>query len=79
MLYFKKKRVGGIRMDVMGRKRKSLEDKSTTLMVKLDNKMIFNLCDKFRIEYDRDAEILETGLKNDITVEIVKILKEYVK
>lgn len=62
----------------MGRKRKNLEDKSSVLMLRLDNKTIFLLCDKFDIEYDRNALIIEDETKSLLIEEIRGILKNIV-
>ncbi len=63
----------------MGRNRKNLEDKSTALLFRIDNKTLFKLCDRFDIEYDRNAEILEIDTKNRLIVEIKRIVTEFVK
>lgn len=62
----------------MGRKRKNLEEKSSVLMLRLDNKTIFLLCDKFGIEYDRTALIIEDEVKKVLIGEIRNILKDFV-
>lgn len=63
----------------MGRKRKDLIDKSTTLMLKIDNRTLFSLCDEFGIEYDRDLELVETETIKLLIVEIEEIIKKIVK
>lgn len=65
-----------MRIDIMGRKRKKLEEKSTTLMVRMDNKTIFLLCDKFGISYNRDAEILDNEIKKLLSEEIERIVRK---
>lgn len=68
-----------LRIDNMGRNRKKLEDKSTSLIFRIDNKTLFKLCDKFDIEYDKTAEIMDNHIKNSIIVEIKSIITNYVK
>ena len=61
----------------MGRKRKNLEDKSTSICFRLDNKLIFQLCDKFGIIYDKNAEMIEDTVKKQLIAEIKNIIKKY--
>lgn len=68
-----------MRVDKMGRNRKKLEDKSTSLIFRMDNKTLFKLCDKLGIEYDRNAEIMDNEIKNRIIVEIKRIVVDFVK
>lgn len=58
----------------MGRNRKALEDKNTTLMLKLDNRTVFKLCDKFGIEYDKNAEMIDNEIKNKLSRKIIEML-----
>lgn len=39
----------------MGRKRKSLIEKSTTLLLNIDNETLFLLCEKLNIPLNKDA------------------------
>lgn len=63
----------------MGRKRKDLVDKSTPLMLRVDNKTLFLLCDKLNIEFERNAENFDDETKKMIILEIKEILNEFVK
>lgn len=63
----------------MGRKRKDLIDKSTTLLLKIDNRTLFLLCDKFNIEYDKDLELVDKETIKLLNVELVEIIKKIVK
>ncbi|MED3353154.1 hypothetical protein P4388_32115 [Bacillus thuringiensis] len=63
----------------MGRKRKDLIDKSTALMLRVDNKTLFQLCEKLKIEFDRDAETFDDDTKKIIILEIKEILYQFVK
>lgn len=63
----------------MGRNRKDLIEKSTSLILNLDNKTIFLLCERFNIDFDKNAEIFDDETKKMIIVEIKEILKNYVK
>lgn len=63
----------------MGRNRKQLKDKSTSILLRIDNKTLFNLCDILGINYDENAEILDDEVKRMINVEIKKIIGEFVK
>lgn len=60
----------------MGRKRKDLIDKSTTLMFKIDNRTIFSLCDKYGIEYNKDLELIETDTISALIVELEKVIRK---
>lgn len=60
----------------MGRKRKDLIDKSTTLMIKLDNRTLFSLCDKYGIEYNKDLELVETETISSLIVELEKVIRK---
>lgn len=60
----------------MGRKRKDLIDKSTTLMFKIDNRTIFSLCDKYGIEYNKDLELIETHTISALIVELEKVIRK---
>jgi len=66
-------------MGDMGRKRKDLIDKSTTLMFKIDNRTIFSLCDKYGIEYNKDLELIETDTISALIVELEKVIREILK
>lgn len=68
-----------MRNDKLGRKRKKLEDKSTTLMLRIDNKTIFGLLDKFSIEYDREAEIFKKETMKALNLELEKLFKKIVE
>lgn len=68
-----------MRNDKVGRKRKNLEDKSTTLMFRLDNKTLFLLCDKFGIEYDKNLELVSTETIKALTIELEEIMRKLVK
>lgn len=65
-----------MRIDIMGRHRKKLEDKSTTLMFRMDNKTIFLLCEKFNISYNKDGEFLDDTTKKLLIAEIDKIVRK---
>lgn len=62
-------------MILVGRNRKPLIEKSSVLMLRLDNKTIFSLCERFKIDYDPDAEILSDVTKKALTDEIKNNLK----
>lgn len=68
-----------MRNDRVGRKRKNLEDKTSTIMFRIDNKTLFLLCDKFGIEYDKNLELVDSGTLKSLTVEIEAILRNIVK
>lgn len=61
---------------VVGRKRKNLIDKSTVLMIRLDNKTIFKLCDILNIDYNPNAEILQDSVKKALIDEIKNNLEK---
>lgn len=63
----------------MGRNRKPLIEKSSVLMIRLDNKTIFALCDKFKIEYDLGSEILSDTTKKALVGEIKNNLENFIK
>lgn len=63
----------------MGRNRKPLIEKSSVLMIRLDNKTIFALCDKFKIEYDLESEILSDTTKKALVGEIKNNLENFIK
>lgn len=63
----------------MGRKRKDLVDKSTSLILRVDNKTLFLLCNKLNIEFDSNAESFDDETKKRINMEIKEILKNFVK
>lgn len=63
----------------MGRHRKKLEDKSSVLMIRLDNKTIFKLCDALKIEYDPAAEFLSDDIKKALIFEIKENLENFIK
>ncbi|MEK5149205.1 hypothetical protein MKX53_19660 [Psychrobacillus sp. FSL K6-4615] len=63
----------------MGRKRKKLIEKSTSIIFRIDNETLFKLCDILQIKYDENAEILDDSTKNALNVEIKKIVHEFVK
>lgn len=67
-----------MRIDKVGRQRKKLEDKSTALMFRIDNKTLFSLCDKFGINYDREAEIVSDEIKKALIGELEGIIKKIV-
>ena len=67
-----------MRIDKVGRQRKKLEDKSSTLMFRIDNKTIFLLCDKFNIDYDRNAELLDIETKKLLIAELEGIIRNIV-
>ena len=66
-------------MIVMGRLPKKLEDKSSVLMIRLDNKTLFDLCDEFGIEYDRNGLIVEDEAKKLLVGQIKNILENITK
>lgn len=68
-----------MRIDILGRNRKDLIDKSTSLIIRVDNRTLFKLCDKFNISYDESAEIIDNDTKKLINIEIKKIVSNYVK
>lgn len=68
-----------MRIDNMGRKRKELIEKSTSILFRIDNKTLFALCDLLEIEFDKNAEIIDISTKNKIIEEIKKIVVEFVK
>lgn len=68
-----------MRIDKVGRKRKNLEDKTSTIMFRIDNKTLFLLCDKFGIEYDKTLELVATETIKALSVEIEEILRNIVK
>jgi len=63
----------------MGRKRKDLIDKSTTLMLRIDNRTLFSLCDKYGIKYDENLELVETETIKLLIVELEEVIKNIVK
>ena len=63
----------------MGRLPKKLEDKSSVLMIRLDNKTLFDLCDQFGIVYNREGLIVEDATKKALVREIKNILEEITK
>ena len=63
----------------MGRKRKDLVDKSTSLILRIDNKTLFLLCNKLNIEFDSNAESFDDETKKRINMEIKDILNKFVK
>jgi len=63
----------------MGRKRKDLIDKSTTLMIKIDNRTLFALCDKYGIEYDKDLELVGTDTIKLLIVELEEVIRKILK
>ena len=68
-----------MRNDKMGRKRKDLVDKSTSLILRVDNKTLFLLCNKLNIEFDSNAESFDDETKKRIIMEIKEILNNFVK
>ena len=68
-----------MRNDNLGRNRKNLIEKSTSLIIRMDNKTLFKLCDKFNISYDESAEIIDNETKKLINIEIKKIVSNFVK
>lgn len=48
-------------------------------MIRLDNKTIFSLCDKYGIDYDPDAELLGDVTKKALVGEIKKNLENIIK
>lgn len=68
-----------IGIDNMGRKRKDLIDKSTSIILRLDNKTLFSLCDRLNIDFDRNGECFDEDTKKAIIGEIIEIIKQYVK
>lgn len=66
-------------MIVVGRNRKPLIEKSSVLMLRLDNRTIFALCDKFNIFYDSESEILEDETKRALIGEIKNNLENFIK
>ena len=60
----------------MGRKRKDLIDKSTTLMFKIDNRTLFSLCDKYGIGYNKDLELVETDTISALIIELEKVIRK---
>lgn len=63
----------------MGRNRKDLIEKSTSLIISLDNETLFLLCEKFNIDFDKNGQIFDDNAKKLIIVEIKEILKKFVK
>lgn len=63
----------------MGRKRKDLVDKSTSLILRVDNKTLFLLCEKLNIDFDSNAEAFDDDTKKKIILEIQEIVKKFVK
>lgn len=63
----------------MGRMRKRLIDKTTPIIMRFDNRLLFRLCDQYDIPYDEDAEYLDNDTKKRINVEIKKIVSKNVK
>ncbi|MFC9542988.1 hypothetical protein ACFTQ7_24605 [Lysinibacillus sp. NPDC056959] len=63
----------------MGRKRKDLVDKSTPLILRVDNKTLFLLCEKLNIDFDSNAEAFDDDTKKEIILEIQEIVKKFVK
>ena len=68
-----------MRMIAMGRQPKKLEDKSSVLMIRLDNKTLFSLCDEFGIEYNREGLLVEDTTKKALVGEIKNILEKITK
>lgn len=68
-----------MRIDKLGRNRKPLIEKSTPLMIRVDNETLFKLCDKFNIPYDDSAEIFDNETKKLINGQIKKIISNSVK
>lgn len=66
-------------LTILGRKRKELIDKSTVLMIRLDNRTLFKLCEKFNIEYDPEGEVLEDETKKSLIGEIKNNLENFIK
>lgn len=56
----------------MGRKRKPLEEKSTALMLRINNKILFDLCDRHGIEVDKNGLIID----DDARDKIIDLIKE---
>lgn len=65
-----------MRNDNLGRKRKDLIEKSTSLIIKLDNKTIFKILDDNKIDYDPNAEIFDSRVTKELTNRIIDILKD---
>lgn len=63
----------------MGRKRKDLIDKSTSIIFRIDNKTLFRFCEIKGIEIDKSAEIIDKNTKNMINEEIKKIVENFEK
>ncbi|MGE7984731.1 hypothetical protein [Solibacillus sp. NPDC093137] len=68
-----------MRMINLGRNRKPLIEKSSVLMFRLDNKTIFALCDKFKIDYDLESEVLSDTTKKALIGEIKNNLENFIK
>lgn len=81
MVFLTKKRdkVRCMELIIVGRKRKDLIDKSTVLMIRLDNRTIFKLCEIYNIEFDLDCEIISDELKKSIIGEIKNNLENIIK
>lgn len=63
----------------MGRKRKSLIEKSTTLFLSIDNETLFLLCKRMNIHPDKYAEIFDYETIKLINQKIKEIVKQHVK
>lgn len=59
----------------MGRPRKKLIDKKTSIIIDLDNKTWFKFCERLNIEFDKNAEIFNDEIKLKIKEEIIKFIK----
>lgn len=66
-------------MREIGRKRKPLIEKTSSVILKIDNEILFKLCDKSQIEFDKNAEIFNDSIKQQINAKLLQIIKEYVK
>lgn len=63
----------------MGRKRKPLIEKSTPIILRIDNKTLCELCKKQEIEFDENGEVFSETTISYIKIEIIKIIEEFVK
>lgn len=63
----------------MGRKRKPLIDKKTTLLLTIDNELLFQLCDLYQIEYNKDDILINSDIKEQITTKIFEKLQDLTK
>lgn len=60
----------------MGRTRKPLIEKSTNLIIKIDNETIFAICDKYGIKYNPEMNILDNDVLKQVSEQIIKTLKK---